>query len=413
MASIIVRSSLLNGSLTALSDDSLSSTLLVFLANNSGGVIGNFSRTKKVENLINSLNQLGADIAVEEDTADIFPILKKGYSVDLKNDVNSSKYIVGLSFFSGDKTKILNPKIPKNCKKALAQYAEYLGVRLLSYSQRLEIESEFLEKNAILLEGIEGSFFAPAFITGAAAMGVEFLVSLDDYTSKYRGVYNVANAFELLNYEYYFKENTGNFFVARKYSGEEFNLDLPPSIKFSMYYLGALLLSGKGKINFPTKLNYPEIKIMEQLSSRIKKTENFFEVADGQEQLNFPAQLEPQGIDYLIPLLFVLGTKSENPFKIGPFVPYRQDKLKKLQDFALQLAQIGAKIKYVEPYFEITPSKLYGGIIEPQEPYSAMACTIAGFICKSELKVKNIENIIALNKNFLDDLKKLNADIKG
>ncbi|MEM3361973.1 MAG: hypothetical protein QXV83_01430 [Candidatus Anstonellaceae archaeon] len=412
MVSAIVENKELKGEIAAIADESLLKTLLILLSLNSGGIISNYQRTKKIENLVFGLNQLGADIVINDEVIDIFPISKKEYQIDLKNDLELTRYMMGLSFFSFDKTKLINPKIPKICKKLFFEYAKYSKVRIHSLRGKMEIDSKNMDKNYLPFEGIEGSFFAAPFIISAASFGIEFLAVMDDYNSTLREIYDVANAFDIAEYEYFFDENKRSFFVAQKYFREEKEIELPPSVKFSMYYLAALLLNGKGKVKIPTTLYYPEIKLIENISHKIKKYPNFFEIENKEEEFEFPSEIKPQGMNYFLPILFILGTKAKKTFKIGPFVPYKQKKLKELEEFASQLVEIGAKIKYIDNYFEISPSKLYGGIIEPTGEYNTMAAIIAGIICKSPLKVKNIEQAVVKNKNFIDDLKKLEASIK-
>ncbi|MFN3910224.1 MAG: hypothetical protein ACK4J0_03275 [Candidatus Anstonellaceae archaeon] len=412
MTNAIIEKSFLEGQIIPTGFEEIAFRTMIFLALKNGGIVGNSPDTKKINEIIDGLNEFGADILFQEGNADIFPIRKEKEKVDLKGSLIASRFLIPLGFFLSKNITFENINLPIFARKALFDYAKRVNVRIFGIKNSLKIDSSKSELNRLEFENIEGSFWAGSFILAAASTSTEFFADLDEYVASQPSIYHTAATFDLLDYDYNFEENQKVFYLSLKNWDKEIELDIPPSTKLASYYSAAFLLAGKGKVKC-SKLFYKEIELLRSIAKEnINEREDGFEIKEPLQQIDFPSQIAPQSFPYFLPILFVLCSRAKKTTKIGPFVPYRKKRLQELKDYAKRLNEIGAKIDYIEPYFEIKPSNFYGGISEINDAYEGMAMTIAGLISKSTVKLKNIEKIIGLNKNFFDDLKTCGAKIE-
>jgi 5-enolpyruvylshikimate-3-phosphate synthase len=411
MANVLVQQGELFGEVNPLGYVELGSRLIFSLSFINGGVISNLPTCGELEKFINILNSAGADIVYENNTADIFPFNNISKNIDLKNSQLATKLFLPHLLFLENQLNVLNPFFNKEIYKNFLTISNNLNSFFLKKEKNLYQVGGGVNFNQIAFDSIGGSFWGSGFIIAAFLANADFYFKFDDFSFSHPTLYHSLACLDILNIPYLFEKEeklislgSSNAFL------EEVNIDLPPSPILASYYLAALLLSGKGKVFFPTNLNHPLVSFFDKIDcSTLKKFDGYYTIE--KSEYSFSEPIDPKIYPSAVPLFILLATQSKTKTKIGPFVPFKNKILQKIFSFTKKLSELGAKIDYVEPYFEVTPSKLYGGIVEASDAHEAMSFILAGLISRSPLKVKGVEKILQVNKNFFDDLKNLNLTL--
>jgi 5-enolpyruvylshikimate-3-phosphate synthase len=403
MADILVSQSKLEGKIIPPFCEEIALRAIIIAAFNNGGVIANCPETKKIMQLIECLNELGGDIVYSQNKVDIFPILKQKNKVDLKNNLAISRFLLPLGFFSEQKIDFLNVFLPKKLLEELKRYSQNFEVFINQNNKTITIGGPIKEEYAFFKEDV-GSFFAPGFMVGSIATNTEVIFGLDDFVSKHISIVHTKKTFDLLNIIYSYTEE-GSFLYGVKEKLNEIELEIPFDPRMGFIYACAFLLAGEGKI-LMDYFDCPQMEFLEKIKTNgIKKTSDGFWIS--KEEFSLPENINPTIYPpSILPTIFVLATACNSPTAIGPFVPYKQNNLKNIERFVEELKKIGAKIEKKEDTYEITPSKLYGGVVQTyQNPANAMAFINAGLICQTPLKIKDIDKIIQIDRYFIDNLK--------
>ena len=408
MPNVLVQATELSGEITPPGYLELGSRLLFTLSFNNGGVIANLPNSPELQALMDILNSAGADIVYENNVADIFPLSNISKDINLKKSKLATKLLMPQLFFLEKEVKVSSPFFNKELYEGFASISKNLDSNFSRIQKNLYQISGGVKFNQIAFDSITGSFFGSGFILAAFLANTDFYFKFDDFSFTHPTIYHTLACLDLLNVPYLYEKEekvislgSSNTFL------EEKNIDLVPSPLFGSYYLAAFLLSGKGKVFFPTNIFHPLVDFFDKIESNtIKKYDGYYTIE--KSEYSFNQEIDPKIYPSLVPLFILLATQSKTKTKIGPFLPFKNKILQRIFSFTKKLSELGAKVNYVEPYFEITPSKLYGGIIEASDAHEAMCFILAGLISRSPLKVKGVEKILQVNKNFFDDLKNVN-----
>ncbi|OYT35059.1 MAG: hypothetical protein B6U87_01045 [Candidatus Aenigmarchaeota archaeon ex4484_52] len=152
------------------------------------------------------------------------------------------------------------------------------------------------------------------------------------------------------------------------------------------------------------------INILEQMNAKISFAENNFIV----EKSNLKAvEIDAKDIPDLVPILCVIASQANGKTIIKNTERLKIKECNRSEAIVVNLRQMNANIIEKQNSIEIIgPAQLSGTIINPFDDHRiAMACTIAGFIAKSDTIIKNPVCIKKSYPDFFDDLRILGANL--
>lgn len=382
-----------------------------------GGLIGNCPDTPSIRALIDVGTQIGADIAFEKNTADIFtsgtplPVDE----ISCGNNQTSSRFALPLSFFFGKIANIKNFKIPPSPLAWLDDASAQLGVRITKTSANISVsgppEHEWLEFGARA-----GEFFAPGFMMAMPVALDNLFFATDDFTMNHPAVQNTFEALTVFGIEYSFDKEHGTITIPPDTGYMNRNVDVPPDWKTGSYYLGALLLAGEGEVMLWDFSKQPENKFWD-----IFRANNLLNTSESGTSIKvkcslplyLPPTMDLRPYPSLLPLAIVFASQCHRTTKIGPLYPMSKPALMRAKNIILQLNKLGANITSDGAFINVPYFSFNGGEVDScGDPRVAMALALAALCANAPVKIKNCEAVDKVHPFFWGDLKRLGADIK-
>ena len=417
MAQCILNKSRLSGTPRLPPSLSLAKRMVWAAVLGEGGIIGNCPNHPDIPAILRLGKQLGADVAFENGTADIFgpdtPMAPD--EMDCESNECASRFAASLALLCESPKTVSNLHLPAHALDWLEPAAQTMGLRLIKSADKISVSGPASEQ-AVELEGSAGAFWAPGLLMAAPMANTDTLFMLDDFTAWQPSVALTLSILDGLDIRFSLEDEARTLVIPAGQSYIGLNADVERDWRTGSYLLGALLLAGKGKLALPRTSLQPERAFWANLEAAglLEWNEEGNEVSvKSNSALPLPEILDGRSYPSLLPLMLLLATQSEAPVSIQPLFPLSPRTQIRLTFVIDQLNLLGADIKAEKESIEVKPSKLHGGEVDSgDDSRVAMALGIAGLISSGEVKLNGAEAVSGAFLDFWSELRKLGADVK-
>ena len=426
MAQCIIKQSRLSGTPALPPSLSLAKRMVWAACLGEGGVIGNCPNHPDIPALLRIGQSLGADVAYENGTADIFgpetPMPPD--EIDCESNSSASRFVTSLALMCELPHAVSNYSLPVHALEWLEPASHSMGLRLVKTADRISVSGP-ATNYAVELEGSAGAFWAPGLLMAAPMSSADTMFTLDDFTAWQPSVALTLSILSGLDINFALEDEARTLVIAggQRYIG--LNADVENDWRAGSYLLGALLLAGRGSLRLPRTSLQPERAFWanleaagllswndagDEVSVRSRAVQS---AQQGRPALPLPDTLDGRAYPSLMPLMLLLATQSETPVKISPLYPLSPRTQIRLTFITDQLARLGADIQITKEAIEVKPSKLHGGEVDSgDDSRVAMTLGLAGLISNGEVRLNGAEAVSGAFLDFWSELRKLGADIK-
>ncbi|MFX1571146.1 MAG: 3-phosphoshikimate 1-carboxyvinyltransferase [Promethearchaeota archaeon] len=383
---------------------------------------------------IDILRSLGIKILKVDNSSYIIERSKGSFkpykrALDCKNSGTSIRIFSVLSLLvkggltlTGEFIRRKRPLLP------LLNSIESLGAKFKLSNEKLQIKRKKVSCNKVKIPGNISSQFITALLIVCPLLKcdnkdyIEIELTSPLVSSPYLKItLDVLNSFGI-HIQENFKE--GKFYITTEQNYRAQSYEIPGDFSSASFLIAATVLCSKeSKViinNLSTKNFQGDTKIIEilnKMGANIKIDESRHQVIIEGNLNNYPlkgVEIDCHDIPDLFPILAVLGAFAEGKTTLFNALHLRSKECDRISVIARELEKMGVEVIEESDRLTILRCNNLKGInVDHDNDHRiAMACSIAALYASSSSQIKNIDIVNDSYPTFLNDLKKLGAQLE-
>ncbi len=305
---------------------------------------------------------------------------------------------------------------------------ESLGAKFKLSNEKLQIKRKKVLCNKVKIPGNISSQFITALLIVCPLLKCENkdYIEIELTTSLVSSPYIKITLDVLNSFGIHIQENfeERKFYITTEQNYRAQSYEIPGDFSSASFLIAATVLSNKESIVFINNLSKKDfqgdnkiIEILNRMGANIKLDEKHKQVIIEGNLKKFPLkglEIDCRDLPDLFPILAVVGAFAEGKTILYNALHLRGKETDRISVMARELGKMGVKV--IEENDKLTIhhcNNLQGTIVDHDNDHRiAMACSIAALHANSKSQIKNIDIVNDSYPTFLNDLKKLGAQIE-
>ena len=383
---------------------------------------------------INILRSLGIKILKVDGNSYIIERSRRSFkpyrrALDCKNSGTSIRIFSVLSLLikggltlKGEFIRKKRPILP------LLNAIESLGAKFKLSNEKLQIKRKKVLCNKVKIPGNISSQFITALLIVCPLLKCENkdYIEIELTTSLVSSPYIKITLDVLNSFGIHIQENfeEKKFYITTEQNYRAQSYEIPGDFSSASFLIAATVLSNKESIVYINNLSKKDfqgdnkiIEILNRMGANIKLDEKHKQVVIEGNLNKFPLkglEIDCRDLPDLFPILAVIGAFAEGKTILYNALHLRGKESDRISIMARELGKMGVKV--IEENDKLTIhhcNNLQGILVDHDNDHRiAMACSIAALHANSKSQIKNIDIVNDSYPTFLNDLKKLGAQIE-
>ncbi|MCX8174925.1 MAG: hypothetical protein N3E51_01855 [Candidatus Micrarchaeota archaeon] len=409
----VIRRSIIAGSARAPpSIPAAHRALVAALLSRGQSVIGNLPSHPAISATIAACRALGADIVVENGTADVFGtfFIPARVSLDCAGSNATFKLFMPLAaIFEGEVKFSGLDGIEPECIIPHVAYLERLGASVEAESEQppLTVRGPISERELVFRASLGTPFFS-GFLFALPLLEDDSSIAID---GSFYSQEHIEETFRILDLCQIVYQHPSEEIVLLQ-GGQEFipfRYELPSSESHAGFLALAGAIGGSARIE--GKGSYARlVKLLSSFGAEAKESEGSIEASalflKGRD-------ISAQQVGSLLPHAIVLACLAEGRTNIEGTNMLLPRAKRRMWNLVQELSKMGARIENTPSGLSIEGGKLSGAQIEPKgDPMVAMACSVAAIACQGQTRIMGAECVEKTYPAFFSDLASLGALVR-
>jgi len=383
---------------------------------------------------INILRSLGIKILKVDGNSYIIERSRRSFkpyrrALDCKNSGTSIRIFSVLSLLikggltlKGEFIRRKRPILP------LLNAIESLGAKFKLSNEKLQIKRKKVLCNKVKIPGNISSQFITALLIVCPLLKCENkdYIEIELTTSLVSSPYIKITLDVLNSFGIHIQENfeEKKFYITTEQNYRAQSYEIPGDFSSASFLIAATVLSNKESIVYINNLSKKDfqgdnkiIEILNRMGANIKLDEKHKQVVIEGNLNKFPLkglEIDCRDLPDLFPILAVVGAFAGGKTILYNALHLRGKESDRISVMARELGKMGVNV--IEENDKLTIhncNNLQGTIVDHDNDHRiAMACSIAALHANSKSQIKNIDIVNDSYPTFLNDLKKLGAQIE-
>ena len=383
---------------------------------------------------INILRSLGIKILKVDGNSYIIERSRRSFkpyrrALDCKNSGTSIRIFSVLSLLikggltlKGEFIRRKRPILP------LLNAIESLGAKFKLSNEKLQIKRKKVLCNKVKIPGNISSQFITALLIVCPLLKCENkdYIEIELTTSLVSSPYIKITLDVLNSFGIHIQENfeERKFYITTEQNYRAQSYEIPGDFSSASFLIAATVLSNKESIVYINNLSKKDfqgdnkiIEILNRMGANIKLDEKHKQVVIEGNLNKFPLkglEIDCRDLPDLFPILAVVGAFAGGKTILYNALHLRGKESDRISVMARELGKMGVNV--IEENDKLTIhncNNLQGTIVDHDNDHRiAMACSIAALHANSKSQIKNIDIVNDSYPTFLNDLKKLGAQIE-